>query len=114
LSVDRHVDATEPRDRRGDGPLGALRVGDVQLGDEQVLPLADRRADGVRVAAGGDDVVTGGQGSTGELDAHPAPGAGDQPGPRLDGRHAMREAPIRALLGSLAATTEAERPTSAP
>jgi amino acid transporter len=40
------------RDRRGAGPLGARRVGDVQLGDEQPLVLAAGRPHGVEVAAG--------------------------------------------------------------
>ena len=42
-------------DGRGRGVLGAVRVGDVERGDEQVLVLADRRRARVGVAAGGDD-----------------------------------------------------------
>ena len=74
----------------GRGVLGAVGVGHVEGGDEQVLVRADGRAHGVGVAAGGHDVVAGGQGRAGELDAHAATGAGDEPGLRhgLDGRSA--------------------------
>jgi hypothetical protein len=48
--VDEHVDAAEAlacgRDRR----LRILRVGDVDLNDEQVIGLTERRRDGARVA----------------------------------------------------------------
>jgi len=81
--VDQHVDASEPLDRRGDGPLGARFVGDVERGDEQVLVLADGRSHGIGAAAGGDDAVTRGERGPGEVDAHAATGAGDQP--RLGG-----------------------------
>ena len=52
--------------------------------------LADGRGDGVGVAAGGHDVVPGGQGRAGELHAHAATGAGDKPSlcHGLDGRSA--------------------------
>ena len=51
-------------------------------------PSASR--DGVGVAAGGDDVVAGGQRGLGEVDAHAAAGAGDEPGLRL-GSHGSQQ-----------------------
>ena len=62
-----------------DGGLGVGGVGDVELDDQEVVVLADRRADLLGVAAGGDDRVTGGQGGLGDVDAHAAAGAGDEP-----------------------------------
>ena len=89
--VEQHVDTAEAVDGSGHGVLGAVGVGHVEGGDEQVLVRADGRAHGVGVAAGGHDVVTGGQGRAGELDAHAATGAGDKPSLRhgLDGRSAL-------------------------
>jgi hypothetical protein len=78
--VDQHVDAAEALDRRPDRHLGIVRARDVELGDEQVVRGAERRGDGVGVAAAGDDVVAGAQRGLGEVDAHPASGAGDEPG----------------------------------
>jgi hypothetical protein len=59
--VDQHVDATEALDSGGDGLLGLLRVGDFETGDEEVVVLADDGGDSLGVAAGGHDVVPGGQ-----------------------------------------------------
>ena len=73
--VEQHVDTAEALDGNGHGVLGGVGVGHVKDGDEQVLVLAEGRADGVGVAAGGHDVVAGGQGRAGELDAHAAAGA---------------------------------------
>jgi hypothetical protein len=55
-------------------------VGDVELDGQQVLMGADGSADPLGVAAGGDHGVTGSQGGLGDVDAHPAPCAGDEPG----------------------------------
>jgi hypothetical protein len=57
-------------------------------GDEQLLVIADGRPHALEVAAGGDDVVAGSQGSPGEVNAHAATGAGDQPGVGVGGSHA--------------------------
>ena len=94
--------------------LGAVGIGHVEGGDEQVLVLADGRAHGVGVAAGGHDVVAGSQGRAGELDAHAATGAGDEPSLRhgLHGRSApwpgrgCCEPPSAPPLGRLADATE--------
>ena len=88
--VDEHVDAVEALECRLDGGLCVLAAGDVELGDEQVVRVAERLGDGDGVAAGGHDVVAGGQGRAGELDAHAAAGAGNEPGlcHGLDGRSA--------------------------
>jgi hypothetical protein len=59
--VDQHVDGAEPVDGRLDRRLDLLPAGDVELDDEQVVGLADGLGDGVGVAAGGDDIVAGGQ-----------------------------------------------------
>ena len=40
---------------------------------------SERGGDLLGVAAGGDDRVTGGQGGLGDVDAHAATGAGDEP-----------------------------------
>jgi hypothetical protein len=77
--VDEHVDAAEAVDGRLDRRLGVLAAGDVELDDEQVIGLTERRCDGVRVAAGGNDVVACGERRLGEINPHPAPGAGDDP-----------------------------------
>ena len=90
--VDQHVDAAEAVDGRLDRRLGVLRAGDVELDDEQVVGLAEGLGDGVGVAAGGDDVVAGGQRGLGEVDAHAAAGAGDEP--CLLGGHASSKARI--------------------
>src|SRR5205823_2246117 len=78
--VDQHVDAAEAVDGRLDRGLGVLRAGDVELDDEQIVRVADCLRDGVGIAAGGHDVVAGGQRGLGEVDAHAASGAGDEPG----------------------------------
>ena len=61
------------------------RAGDVEPGDEQVVRVAERLGDGVGVAAGGHDVVAGGQRGLGDVDAQAAAGAGDDPGLLLGG-----------------------------
>jgi hypothetical protein len=43
--VDEDVDASKPRDGGGDGRLGVLGTGDVELDDEQLLGLTDRPGD---------------------------------------------------------------------
>ena len=58
--IDQHVDAAEAVDGGGRSVLGAVGVGHVELGDEEVLSRHAPR-DGVGVAAGGDDVVAGGE-----------------------------------------------------
>ena len=85
--------STAAVDRR----LGVLRAGDVELDDEQVVGVADRLRDGVGVAAGGDDVVAGGQRGLGEVDAHAAAGAGDEPGLVLG--HGHQQSADRAEVG---------------
>jgi hypothetical protein len=68
-----------------------LRVGRGFLRD---VASADRTRDRLGAAAGGSDVVAGGQRSLGEVEAHATPGAGDHPGPLLS--HGMREPPAGA------------------
>ena len=94
--VDQHVDAAEALDGRLDGGLCVLAAGDVELGDDQVVCVAERLGDGGGVAAGGHDVVAGGQRGLGDVDAQAAAGAGDDPG-FLFSRHESREAPNRAF-----------------
>ena len=77
--VDQHVDATEPLDRRIDGRLGRGGVGDVERHRQQVVVLAERGGDGVGVAGGGNHRVAGGERSLGDVDAHAAGGASDEP-----------------------------------
>jgi hypothetical protein len=55
--------------------MRVVAAGDVELGDEQVVRGAKGRGDGVRVAAGGHDVVAGCQGGLGDVDAQAAAGA---------------------------------------
>ena len=99
--VDQHVDAAEAVDGRLDRRLGVLRAGDVELDDQQVVRVAERLRDGVGVAAGGDDVVAGGQRGLGDVDAHAASGAGDEPG--LLASHGSSAKPAGSLVenGSL-------------
>ena len=77
--VDEHVDPAEPFDGRGDRGLGGCRAGDVELSGEQIVVLAERLLHCVGVAAGCDDGVAGGERRLGEVDAHSAAGAGDEP-----------------------------------
>jgi hypothetical protein len=77
--VDQHVDAAEALDGRLDRRLGVLWAGDVELDHQQVVRLAERSPDGVGVPAGGDDGLAGGGGSLGNIEAHAAAGAGNEP-----------------------------------
>jgi hypothetical protein len=54
-------------------------VGDVELDGQQVVVGADGSADPLGVAAGGDHSVPGSESGLGDVDAHPAPRAGDEP-----------------------------------
>jgi hypothetical protein len=90
--VDQHVHGAEAVDSGGDGGLGVLRAGHVELDDEQPLCVAERLTDGVGVAAGGHDVVAGGECGLGELGAHAAAGAGDDPGLLLGGHDDQQSA----------------------
>jgi hypothetical protein len=78
--VDQHVDAAEAVNGRLNRRLGVLPAGHVERDDEQRVGLAEGLCHGGRVAAGGHHVVAGGQRGLGELDAHAAAGAGDEPG----------------------------------
>ena len=77
--VDQHVDPAEPLDGGVDGGLRAGGVGDVERDGQQVVVRTDRGADPLGVAAGGHDRVPGGQGRPGDVHAHAAAGAGDEP-----------------------------------
>jgi hypothetical protein len=79
--VDQHIDAAEPLHGSLHGRLGVGGVGDVELDGQQVGVGAEGSADPLRVAAGGDHSVAGGEGGLGDVDAHPAPRAGDEPDP---------------------------------
>ena len=70
------------------------RAGDVELDDQQVVGVADGLGDGVGVAAGGHDVVAGGERGLGDLDAHAAAGAGDEPGLLLGGHGIQQSADL--------------------
>ena len=92
--VDEHVDAAEAVDSGLDRRLGVLRAGDVELDDEQVVRVADGLGDGVGVAAGGHDVVAGGERGLGDVEAHSAAGAGDEPGLLLGGHGVQQSADL--------------------
>ena len=77
--VDHHVDAAEPVEGRLDGGFGGGGVGDVERDGQQVLVLAQGGGDAVGVAGGGDHGVAGGERGLGDVDAHAAAGAGDEP-----------------------------------
>jgi hypothetical protein len=66
--------------------------GDVELGDEQVVRVAERLGDGGGVATGGHGVVAGCQRCLGDVDAQAAAGSGDDPG-FVFSRHESSEAP---------------------
>src|SRR5205085_3897746 len=66
--VDEHVDPAEPCNGCVNGSLSAGRVGDIELGDEQVVVRTDRGGDRVGRAAGGDDGVAGVQCGAGQID----------------------------------------------
>ena len=72
--------------------LCVLAAGHVELGDEQVVRVAERLGDGGGIAAGGHDVMAGGQRGLRDVDAQAAAGAGDDPG-FVFSRHESREAP---------------------
>jgi hypothetical protein len=77
--VDQHVDPPEPVDGCLDGRLRVGGIGDVELDGQEVIVLAQGRGDGAGVAGGGDHSVAGRQCGPGDIDAHAAAGAGDQP-----------------------------------
>ena len=77
--VNQHVDPAEPVDRSRHSRLGVGGIGDIQLDRQQVVLLSDRSTDLPGVPSGGDDLVTSGQRSLGDVDAQTAAGAGDQP-----------------------------------
>ena len=77
--VDQHIDASEPLHGSLHGRLGVGGIGDVELDGQQILMGADGSADPFGVAAGGNHGMPSGKGSRGNVDAHPAPRAGDEP-----------------------------------
>jgi hypothetical protein len=91
--IDEHVDAAKPFDGSPDSRIGLLLARNVKPDGKQVVGVADRAGDHLGVAAGGHDVVAGGQRGLGEVDAHAAPGTRDEPCPRIS--HAFMDAPAR-------------------
>jgi hypothetical protein len=77
--VDQHVDAAEPVDGSRHGRLGRGRVGHVELHGQEVIVLTQGRGDTLGLAGGGDHRVAGRQCRLGDVDAHAAAGAGDEP-----------------------------------
>ena len=78
--VDEYVDAAEPFDGGGYGSVRVLGTGDVEFDHEQLIRLADRFGDGVRVAAGGDDGgVPGGECRLDDVNAHATAGTSYEP-----------------------------------
>ena len=77
--VDEDVDASEALDCGLDRGLGVGVAGDVELDREQVVGLADGLRHRIGVAPGRDDGIAGRQGGLGDVDAHAAPGTGDEP-----------------------------------
>jgi hypothetical protein len=77
--VDQHIDPAEPVHAGLDGGLGAGGVGDVKSYDDEVVVCAEHGGDLLGVAAGGHDGVTDSQGGLGDVDAHAATGARDEP-----------------------------------
>ena len=77
--VDEHVDAAEALERCPHCRLRGREAGDVELDDQQVVGLAERVTDRLGVAAGRDDRVAGGERGPGDVHAHAAAGAGDEP-----------------------------------
>jgi hypothetical protein len=71
--VEQHVDPAEPIDRGLHRGARAVRVGDVELDDQQVVSPTERISDDLRIAPGGDDRVAGGQRSLGEIRPMPRP-----------------------------------------
>src|ERR1700746_825552 len=59
--------------------LGVGGVGDVELDGQQVVVLAQGRCDSAGVTPGGDHGVTGRERGPGDVGAHAAAGAGDEP-----------------------------------
>ncbi len=77
--VDQDVDAAEAVDGGLRGGLGVFEAGDVQRGDQQVvLRPAQGLLDLVGAAAGGDDLVAGGEGLAGDIRAQTSSGTGDE------------------------------------
>lgn len=74
--VDQDVEASEPFDRRVHGRAG---VGDVELDGEEVVVLAQDCRDSLGFAGGGDDDVPSRECRLGDVDAHAAAGACDEP-----------------------------------
>ena len=92
--VDERVDAAEAVRSRLDRRLGVLRVGDVEPDGEQAVGVADGAGDGVGVAAGGHDVMAGGERGPGDVQAHSAGRAGDEPGLLLNGHVIQQSADL--------------------
>ena len=70
-------DAAKPGDSDVDRRLGVLKAGDVELHGQQVVVFADSRCDLLRVAAGGDDGMAGGQGNLCNVHTQAAARAGN-------------------------------------
>jgi hypothetical protein len=81
--VDQDVDPPEPFHGRPDGRLGAGGVGNVELDGQQVVVLAQSRCDSAGVTPGGDHSVTSRECGPGDVGAHAAAGAGDEPDLRV-------------------------------
>jgi hypothetical protein len=77
--VDQDIDPAEPVDSSLNGCRGVGGVRDVELCGQDGFIVSQGRCDGVGASGGGDDGVAGRQGSSGDVDTHPAAGAGDEP-----------------------------------
>ena len=71
--IDQDVDAAEPRDGGFDCRVRLLEAGDVEPEGQQTVVIAERRRDFRRIATGGNNGVTGSQGSLGNVDTQASP-----------------------------------------
>jgi hypothetical protein len=77
--VDQHVDTTEAIDGGLHRRLGVVGIGDVELGDQQVVGGAEGFGDCVGLTPRGDDGLAGRESSPRDVGAHAASGTGDEP-----------------------------------
>ena len=112
--VDQHIDPAEPVHARLDGRLGARGVGDVKSYHDEVGVCSEHEGDLLGVTAGGNDCVTGGQGGLGDVDAHAAAGAGDEPNLLLTHAGALLLPDPQVVLGTASSVVHCYRTTRRP
>jgi hypothetical protein len=99
--VEQDVDSAELRDGGVDCRVRVLWAGDVESDCQQVVVVAQRRHDLRRIAAGGNNGVTGSQGGLGSVDAQTSTSSGNKTKLPLPSSYASRGCVVSASVTSV-------------